>query len=142
MAPQKHIHKVKRYKYKNGEEVYFCFLPECKYKINVGLSIGKKFLCNRCDKPFIMNELSKRQAKPHCNDCTKRKNEELDTKRTISFDKDDSNSSITRSSSTSDPALDDLRNRLLSSIGDTLDKAHDSSNHPRVDTTQVEDDIL
>lgn len=66
----KHIHKFKRHTYTNGEQVFFCVL-DCKFKINVGLAIGKVTICNRCGKEFALNENSIRLAKPHCTACTK-----------------------------------------------------------------------
>ena len=72
MTIKKHLHKVKRLKYKNGESVFFCTLDDCNFKIHTELSLGKTFACSRCGKPFTMNVLTKRMAKPHCDDCTKR----------------------------------------------------------------------
>lgn len=71
MEKKKHIHLVKRHKYKNGESIYFCTLDDCSFKINVELSLGKRFICNRCYEPFIMTTISKRMSKPHCANCTR-----------------------------------------------------------------------
>src|SRR6266404_3537895 len=65
---EKHYHLLKRHKYRNGEEVYFCVL-NCKFKCNVKLSLGKVVLCNVCRTPFTINEKSIRLARPKCNDC-------------------------------------------------------------------------
>ena len=68
-----HIHKLKRVKYKSGNSVFFCALPDCNFKINPSLALGKRSLCWRCGEPFIMNEYSLRLAKPHCENCHKPK---------------------------------------------------------------------
>lgn len=64
----KHIHKLKKYTYKNGEQVYFC-VKDCKFKVVVGQALGKIVECWKCSKPFEMTSYSIRLAKPHCNDC-------------------------------------------------------------------------
>jgi len=77
-APQKqsteHVHKLKRHTYETGNKIFFCALPDCKFKIKLGLALGKRSICWRCGEPFIMNEYSIRLAKPHCEDCHKSKN--------------------------------------------------------------------
>lgn len=70
----KHIHKFKRLKYKSGNQIFFCALPDCSQKINTALALGKRSLCWRCGEPFIMTEYSLRLAKPHCEACHKPKN--------------------------------------------------------------------
>lgn len=72
----KHIHKLKRYRFKSGSVVYFCALPECNYKVAIALALGKRVLCWRCGKDFVMNEYAVRLAKPHCEACHKSKGEE------------------------------------------------------------------
>lgn len=74
----KHVHKLKRLRYTNGEAIYFCILGECEYKINVKVALGKPNQCHRCDKTFNMNEYSSRLAKPHCMDCHKGKGEPVE----------------------------------------------------------------
>ncbi len=71
---EKHIHKFKRIKYKSGNMIFFCALPDCNHKMNTALALGKRSLCWRCGEPFIMNEYSIRLAKPHCENCHKPKN--------------------------------------------------------------------
>jgi hypothetical protein len=73
MTKPLHIHKLKRLKYKTGNIVFFCALPDCSYKSNVALSLGKRSLCWRCGQSFIINEYSLRLAKPHCEACHKPK---------------------------------------------------------------------
>lgn len=70
-----HIHKLKRVRYKSGNTVFFCALPDCNYKSNPSLVLGKRSLCWRCGEPFIMNEYALRLAKPHCEGCHKPKSE-------------------------------------------------------------------
>jgi len=72
---EKHVHKFRRLRYKSGNEIFFCTLPDCSAKINQSLALGKRSICWRCGEPFIMNEYSLRLAKPHCNNCHKPKNE-------------------------------------------------------------------
>lgn len=72
---QKHIHKLKRLKHKSGNAIFFCALPDCTFKINTALALGKRSICWRCNEPFIMNEYDLRLAKPHCENCHKPKNE-------------------------------------------------------------------
>jgi len=66
-----HVHKLRRHAYKNGTKVYFCCLPDCNYKVDVGLAIGKRSLCNICGSEFLMNEYSIKLSKPHCSSCGK-----------------------------------------------------------------------
>lgn len=66
---EKHIHKFKRLKYKSGNTIFFCALPDCNQKLSTALALGKRSLCWRCGEPFIMNEYSLRLAKPHCDKC-------------------------------------------------------------------------
>lgn len=68
---QSHVHKLKRHKYPSGNSVYFCTLPDCNYKVDVPLALGKRTLCNICNNEFIINEYVIKLAKPHCPDCGK-----------------------------------------------------------------------
>lgn len=70
---EKHVHKFKRLRYKSGNEIFFCALPDCSVKINPALALGKRSICWRCGESFIMNEYSLRLAKPHCEGCHKSK---------------------------------------------------------------------
>ncbi len=70
---QKHVHKLKRHKYKTGNEVFFCTLPDCHFKIEAALALGKKSLCNLCNAEFILNEYTVKLARPHCDACSKQK---------------------------------------------------------------------
>jgi len=68
-----HTHKLKRIKYKSGNSVFFCVLPDCTFKTSIPLSLGKRSLCWRCGNSFIMSEYCLRLAKPHCEACHKPK---------------------------------------------------------------------
>lgn len=70
---QKHIHKFKRLKYKSGNMIFFCALPDCSVKLNPALALGKRSICWRCGESFVMTEYSLRLAKPHCEKCHKPK---------------------------------------------------------------------
>lgn len=67
-----HIHKLRRDRYSTGRSFYYC-VNDCSFKVDVKHSLGKTVLCNKCNKPFVMNEYSIRSAKPKCFDCVKRK---------------------------------------------------------------------
>lgn len=69
-----HIHKLKRVIYKSGNRVFFCALPDCTFKINPALALGKRSICWRCGKDFILTDYCLRLAKPHCENCHKPKN--------------------------------------------------------------------
>ncbi len=75
MTKSTHIHKFKRLKYKTGNIIFFCSLPDCTYKTNIALVLGKRSICWRCGEPFLMSEYSLRLAKPHCENCHKPKND-------------------------------------------------------------------
>lgn len=66
-----HTHKLRKHKYPSGNAVFFCILPDCHYKIDVALALGKKTLCNICEEEFIINEYTIKLAKPHCSNCGK-----------------------------------------------------------------------
>ena len=76
-----HTHKLKRHTYKTtGSKIFHCILPDCYFKIDVPMSLGKKCICWRCNKEFILNEYSIRLARPHCNSCTHLKEEIVEIK--------------------------------------------------------------
>ena len=72
---EQHIHRFKKIKYKSGNQVFFCALPDCNKKLSVQLALGKRSICWRCSEPFIMSEYSLRLSKPHCEACHKSKKE-------------------------------------------------------------------
>lgn len=69
MSTLKHIHKLKKHKYPTGNAVYFCTLPECNFKGEVELQLGKQTICNICGAPFIINKYTLRLNEPHCPNC-------------------------------------------------------------------------
>ncbi len=73
LEKEKHICKFRRLRYKSGNEIFFCALPDCSKKLNPALLLGKRSICWRCGNDFIMNEYSLRLAKPHCEKCHKPK---------------------------------------------------------------------
>lgn len=75
----KHIHKLKKHRYKTGVAIYFCIL-DCNFKVEAPLALGKEVLCNICGESFIMNEYSLKLSKPHCNNCGKVKIKDSDGK--------------------------------------------------------------
>ncbi len=66
---QKHTHKLKLHKYKSGNAVFFCILPDCTFKIKQEFSLNKSNICHRCENKFNLNEYSIRLVRPHCPDC-------------------------------------------------------------------------
>jgi|SRR5882672_8909638 len=70
---QKHVHKLKRIRFKSGNATLFCVLPDCTYKISPQLALGKRNECWRCGQEHLLNEYSIRLAKPHCESCHKPK---------------------------------------------------------------------
>jgi Zn finger protein HypA/HybF involved in hydrogenase expression len=47
-------------------------LPDCHFKIEAALALGKLSLCQHCDEPFIMNEYTIKLKRPHCMNCGKK----------------------------------------------------------------------
>jgi len=76
MADKKltHTHKLKKLRYKSGNIIFFCTLPDCKFKSSVPLLLGKRAICWRCGDEFLMSDYSLRLAKPHCENCHQSKN--------------------------------------------------------------------
>jgi hypothetical protein len=68
----KHVHRLRKKRYKNGTSIFFCTLPDCHYKIECDLSLGKESMCNECGETFLMNEYTIRLTRPHCHNCGKR----------------------------------------------------------------------
>lgn len=66
---QNHAHKLKRFVYSNGTKIYFCTLPDCTFRIGIGLALGKRTVCWRCGKEFNMTTYTLSLAKPHCEEC-------------------------------------------------------------------------
>jgi len=69
---EKHTHRLKRHVYpKTKTAVYFCTLPDCHYKIECALALGKNSICNICGNEFILNEYAIKLLRPHCELCGK-----------------------------------------------------------------------
>ena len=75
MPKEQHIHQLRKKKYRTGQAFFYCIGEECAFKINADVALNKRSLCNRCGKPFNLTQYSLRLAKPHCEDCHKKKNE-------------------------------------------------------------------
>lgn len=70
MRAAKHVHRLKKYKYpKTGNSIFFCTLPDCHFKIDAPLALGKRSVCNICGDEFFMNEYHLKLIKPHCDKC-------------------------------------------------------------------------
>lgn len=82
---EKHIHKLRKHVHKSGNAVLFCAMPDCHYKINPALALGKRSICWRCGEEFIMNEYSLRLTKPHCEKCHKPKKNKNESQVEIQF---------------------------------------------------------
>lgn len=77
---QSHIHRLRKHRYPSGNAIFFCTLPDCHYKIDAPLALGKVSICNICGNDFIMNEYTLKLVKPHCLDCGKVRVKDLDGK--------------------------------------------------------------
>jgi hypothetical protein len=86
----KHIHKYERVVLgKRGYTVFRCILPGCGHYIREELATGKMAICNRCENVFIMDKVAITLKKPHCLDCTKRKdNADFDIFKEMVLDKE------------------------------------------------------
>lgn len=113
----KHTHKLKRHRYKTGNTVYFCILPDCHFKLDVALALGKRVLCYLCGNEFIMNEYTIKLANPHCDSCSKRKVEDSDGKRHYVRP-----NTLPIISSMASDNNEDLRSRLNNAISPTVDE--------------------
>lgn len=67
----KHNHRLKKHKYKTGAEIFFCTLPNCHFKIEAALMVGKISVCNLCGDDFVMTERDTNRVRPHCPKCGK-----------------------------------------------------------------------
>lgn len=107
-----HVHKLKKHKYASGNAMFFCTLPDCHYKVEVPLSLGKRTLCNICSKEFIINEYTLKLVKPHCANCGKVKTKDG------RFIKKISNQIFT---GIAESANQDLRSRLEAVAGNEME---------------------
>lgn len=137
---QKHAHKLKRHKYRNKEEVYFCTLDDCDFKMSCKLCLGKSNICWRCGSVFEMNEISLRLAKPHCTKCTKHKGDvdvEVDMNELVAVAKD---ATKVREAVEKKPASTDLKSRMARMLDDV---ARHAANKKSASNNETEDgDII
>ena len=137
MATKKHNHKIQRHVYTNDEVVFFCVLDDCNFKINAELSIGKSFQCWRCNNSFQMTVLTKRMKRPHCDDCTNKRDKSKVSINDLELVEVGKTSQTKRVLS----SAEDIRTRLRSSIRSSLKDV--SSVIPRKeDNPTDEDDML
>ncbi len=72
-------HKYVRIKIgKNKRVVFKCSILGCVHTCRDELIIGRKSICNSCGNEMFMTKLNTKLAKPHCDDCTKHKNKNVD----------------------------------------------------------------
>lgn len=82
MAGLQHTHKYRRAigrqtdKNKDSGFInyYKCAFPSCSHYLRAELILGKKSICNRCGKEFVLPMAVRNLTNvPHCKDCTKKK---------------------------------------------------------------------
>jgi hypothetical protein len=78
-AKNEHVHKYKKVNiggYKKPKVyVYKCVLPDCTHYTRPQFIVGKKCVCCRCERVFIIKiEHTWRLVNLHCDDCTESKN--------------------------------------------------------------------
>jgi|SRR5215471_969604 len=113
---ESHTHKLKKHKYPSGNTVFFCTLPDCHYKLDSALSVGKKSLCNICGDEFIMTEYTIKLTRPHCEKCGRVKVK--DANGTTRYVKKAANKIL---SNVAVDSSNDLRNRLSNVTGTALE---------------------
>jgi hypothetical protein len=128
MAILKHVHKLKKHSYKTGMTIFFCTL-DCSYKIEAALAVGNKALCNICEEPFTLTELSVRLKRPHCLNCGRKVIKDENGKRKYV----DKNSSDQVTASVRIDDLGDLRSRL-DSVNKTVIKSNPFESKLEVET--------
>src|SRR5882757_6234172 len=117
-----HVHKFRRDRYSTGRAFHYCTL-DCTFKIDVKHSFGKTSLCNKCNKPFTMNEYSIRAAKPVCLNCINRRQldaiKEYDKILGVKFDAntlDRHNTTTIPTAETQTNSISSLQNRMRSIV--------------------------
>lgn len=75
------VHKYQRVRLGKKYIVYKCSLPNCAHFIRQELVVGRKSLCCRCGKEFLMTQKSLLK-KPHCEECTRRNKKGKGSERT------------------------------------------------------------
>ena len=71
----RHTHRFVRVKTQKGTFIYKCDLPGCSYYIHAYIAEGRKSVCYRCGNEFFLNKANMDLARPHCADCTERKDD-------------------------------------------------------------------
>ena len=56
---------------KSNKEIYRCIHPECTHYHRREFLIGKKAICPKCKKPFILDKVQLRNKLPVCEFCSK-----------------------------------------------------------------------
>lgn len=130
----KHVHKLKRKKYKTGNEIYFCTKPECYFKIGVEFSLGKLVECWRCGQPFTMNAYSVRLAKPHCETCHNVKGQYAGQERRTIPTRREFDPTVL--SETADSTIDILKAKLSG------EKVHSNITYQTIGQDETDDDVL
>jgi len=75
-----HLHKYKRIKFGINKRIVFkCIFPSCTRYLVPELTEGELVICNKCEKPFIMDKYATTLSKPHCSSCTNRKGVSVDS---------------------------------------------------------------
>lgn len=78
MSKFKHIHRYEKAKIGKNHVIYRCNLPGCTHYIDKNLVRGRLAICNRCGEAFVISIAASKLAKPHCDDCTKKKDESFE----------------------------------------------------------------
>jgi late competence protein required for DNA uptake (superfamily II DNA/RNA helicase) len=140
MATQNHVHKYRRFVYKRtGHVVFFCVLPDCTYKTSAKFTLGKRNICNRCGEEFLMNEVSIRLEKPHCNECTKHKRTSK-AKNSAKVEQFPTAAQIL--SEVGKDVTADLRSRLSSIVKDSASHERLDTANDEADSSDSQDDLL
>ena len=53
-----------------GEKGYKCKDPDCNHTAPYSLVLGKRSLCTRCGKPFVLDRKSMMRTEPRCIECS------------------------------------------------------------------------
>ena len=70
-----HYHKYIRKRFKSGYTIYKC--TTCRHYIHENLLVGREALCWRCNRVFTAVEKDATLKKPHCLNCTRGREEDL-----------------------------------------------------------------
>jgi hypothetical protein len=76
MTKYTHVHRYEKAVLgkKRDYIVYRCNLPGCMHYLPKKLAKGKLSVCNRCENKFVLTPAALELQKPHCLDCTNRRN--------------------------------------------------------------------